>query len=127
MASLEENLNALLSDPNAMEQIFSLAGKLGMGSEQPVDPEAPPSSPQEKEAEAPPTAASQPLFDPETLGQMGKLFEIFQTSQQTSQERRRSFGCPASVPAPGTPGKIRPRPQTGRPVSGRPTGLPALE
>lgn len=29
MASLEDNLNQLLSDPNAMEQIFSLAGNLG--------------------------------------------------------------------------------------------------
>ena len=88
MPSLEDNLNALLSDPNAMEQIFSLAGKLGMGSEPSAEPDAPPPSPPEKAAEvdAPHAAAAPPLFDPETLGQMGKLFELFQTSQQTSQE-----------------------------------------
>ena len=40
MASLEDNLNQLLSDPNAMEQIFSLAGKLGMSSEPSGEPEA---------------------------------------------------------------------------------------
>ncbi len=88
MASLEDNLNTLLSDPNAMEQIFSLAGKLGMNSDRPADLETPEASSHENtsEPEAPQMTASQPLLGPEALGQMGKLFELFQTSQQTSQE-----------------------------------------
>ena len=72
MASLEDNLNQLLSDPNAMEQIFSLAGKLGMSSEPSDEPEA--------------AELSQPLFGAEGLGGLGKLLEIFQGSQQTAQE-----------------------------------------
>lgn len=89
MASLEDNLNALLSDPNAMEQIFSLAGKLGMNSDSPADSETqePASQENASEADAPQTTPSQPLFGPETLGQMGKLFELFQTSQQTSHSQ----------------------------------------
>ncbi len=88
MASLEENLNALLSDPNAMEQIFSLAGKLGINSDTPADPETTGASSQENppKTDTPQTTTSQPLFGPEALGQIGKLFELFQTSQQTSQE-----------------------------------------
>jgi hypothetical protein len=88
MASLEDNLNTLLSDPNAMEQIFSLAGKLGMNSDRPADLETPEASSQENTSapETPQTTASQPLLGPEALGQIGKLFELFQTSQQTSQE-----------------------------------------
>lgn len=80
MASLEDNLNQLLSDPNAMEQIFSLAGKLGMSSE----PEAEEQPLSEREPEA--AELSQPLFGAEGLGGLGKLLEIFQGSQQTAQE-----------------------------------------
>ena len=72
MASLEDNLNQLLSDPNAMELIFSLAGKLGMSSEPSGEPES--------------AELSQPLFGAEGLGGLGKLLEIFQGSQQTAQE-----------------------------------------
>lgn len=80
MASLEDNLNQILSDPNAMEQIFSLAGKLGMSSE----PEAEEQPLSEREPEA--AELSQPLFGAEGLGGLGKLLEIFQGSQQTAQE-----------------------------------------
>lgn len=80
MASLEDNLNQLLSDPNAMEQIFSLAGKLGMSSE----PEAEEQPLSEREPEA--AELSQPLFGAEGLGELGKLLKIFQGSQQTAQE-----------------------------------------
>lgn len=84
MASLEDNLNQLLSDPNAMEQIFSLAGKLGMSSEPPGESEAEEQPLSEREPEA--EEISQPLFGAEGLGGLGKLLEIFQGSQQTSQE-----------------------------------------
>ena len=49
MADFEEALNSLLADPDAMGQIMSLAGKLGMGTESPPSdgPAAPrPPSPQ---------------------------------------------------------------------------------
>ena len=84
MASLEDNLNQLLSDPNAMEQIFSLAGKLGMSSEPSGKPEAEEQPLSEREPEA--AELSQPLFGAEGLGGLGKLLEIFQGSQQTAQE-----------------------------------------
>ena len=84
MASLEDNLNQLLSDPNAMEQIFSLAGKLGMSSEPSGEPEAEEQPLSEREPEA--AELSQPLFGAEGLGGLGKLLEIFQGSQQTAQE-----------------------------------------
>ena len=38
MADFEEALNSLLADPDAMGQIMSLAGKLGMGTESPPSP-----------------------------------------------------------------------------------------
>ncbi len=71
MASLEDNLNQLLSDPNAMEQIFSLAGKLGMSSEPSDEPEAEEQPLSEREPEA--AELSQPLFGAEGLGGLGKL------------------------------------------------------
>ena len=84
MASLEDNLNQLLSDPNAMEQIFSLAGKLGLSTEPPGESEAE----EQPLTKSEPGAAelSQPLFGTEGLGQLGKLLETPQGSQQTSQE-----------------------------------------
>lgn len=76
MADFEEALNSLLADPDAMGQIMSLAGKLGMGTESPPSPgEAAPSW-------NPPPAP----FAPEQLGQMGRLLELFQASRQSNQE-----------------------------------------
>ena len=70
MADFEEALNSLLADPDAMGQIMSLAGKLGMGTESPPSPRA----------------AAPPPFAPEQLGQMGRLLELFQASRQSNQE-----------------------------------------
>ena len=106
MASLEDNLNQLLSDPNAMEQIFSLAGKLGMSSEPSGEPEAEEQPLSEREPEA--AELSQPLFGAEGFGGLGKLLAI-------------------SLPAPGTPGKAGPCPSLGRLIQSCPTGLPTLE
>lgn len=76
MADFEEALNSLLADPDAMGQIMSLAGKLGMGSESPPSSEATPQ----------PESAAPPPFAPEQLGQMGRLLELFQASRQSNQE-----------------------------------------
>ena len=69
MADFEEALNSLLADPDAMGQIMSLAGKLGMGTESPPSP---------GEAAPQPESAAPPPFAPEQLGQMGRLLELFQ-------------------------------------------------
>ena len=74
MADFEEALNSLLADPDAMGQIMSLAGKLGMGTESPG------------EAAPQPESAAPPPFAPEQLGQMGRLLELFQASRQSNQE-----------------------------------------
>ena len=66
MADFEEALNSLLADPDAMGQIMSLAGKLGMGTESPPSP---------GEAAPQPESAAPPPFAPEQLGQMGRLLE----------------------------------------------------
>ena len=66
MADFEEALNSLLADPDAMGQIMSLAGKLGMGTESPPSP---------GEAAPQPESAAPPPFAPEQLGQMGRLQE----------------------------------------------------
>ena len=71
MADFEEALNSLLADPDAMGQIMSLAGKLGMGTESPPSPGE---------------SAAPPPFAPEQLGQMGRLLELFQASRQSNQE-----------------------------------------
>ena len=77
MADFEEALNSLLADPDAMGQIMSLAGKLGMGTESPPSP---------GEAAPQPESAAPPPFAPEQLGQMGRLLELFQASRQSNQE-----------------------------------------
>ena len=77
MADFEEALNSLLADPDAMGQIMSLAGKLGMGTESPPSP---------GEAAPQPESAAPPPFAPEQLGQMGLLLELFQASRQSNQE-----------------------------------------
>ncbi|MFR1516269.1 MAG: hypothetical protein ACLSTT_02970 [Evtepia gabavorous] len=77
MADFEEALNSLLADPDAMGQIMSLAGKLGMGTESPPSP---------GEAAPQPESAAPPPFAPEQLGQMGRLLERFQASRQAHQE-----------------------------------------
>ena len=70
MADFEEALNSLLADPDAMGQIMSLAGKLGMGTESPPSP---------GEAAPQPESAAPPPFAPEQL-------ELFQASRQSNQE-----------------------------------------
>ena len=77
MADFEEALNSLLADPDAMGQIMSLAGKLGMGTESPPSP---------GEAAPQPESAAPPPFAPEQLGQMGRQLELFQASRQSNQE-----------------------------------------
>ena len=77
MADFEEALNSLLADPDAMGQIMSLAGKLGMGTESPPSP---------GEAAPQPESAAPPPFAPEQLGQMGRRRELFQASRQSNQE-----------------------------------------
>ena len=67
MADFEEALNSLLADPDAMGQIMSLAGKLGMGTESPPSP---------GEAAPQPESAAPPPFAP----------ELFQASRQSNQE-----------------------------------------
>ena len=54
MADFEEALNSLLADPDAMGQIMSLAGKLGMGTESPPSPGE--AAPQPESAAPPPFA-----------------------------------------------------------------------
>ena len=64
MADFEEALNSLLADPDAMGQIMSLAGKLGMGTESPPSP-----------GEAAP--------QPESAA---RLLELFPARRQSDQE-----------------------------------------
>ena len=63
MAEFEDTLNAILSDPDTMGQIMTLAGKLGGGDPPPQTQEPPPEQPF-------------PLPD---LGQAGKLLELVLT------------------------------------------------
>lgn len=72
MADFEDTLNSLLSDPTAMGQIMSLAGKLGGRQESPPDEEPDPTASTEQA----------PLFGVEQLGQMGTLFELFKGGNQ---------------------------------------------
>ena len=71
MADLEETLHALLSDPETMGQLQALASQLGLDG----------AAPSEDGEEAPGQAPSPPPFDLEEIGQMGRLLELFQTSQ----------------------------------------------
>ena len=76
MADLEDALNTLLTDPDAMGQIMSLAGKLGLNGGAP-DPNQ---EPQQDTTQ--PTDAGQvsppPFFSPDQLGQLGRLMSLFQ-------------------------------------------------
>ena len=90
MADLEETLNSLLSDPNAMGQIMDLAGKLGLGGGGETEPEAEPEP--EPGQDAPPpdqdafSALGPLLSDPSQLLKMGKLLEVLQSGSQLSGE-----------------------------------------
>lgn len=86
MADLEDTLNNILSDPDAMGQIMALAGKLGLDGTGPSPAEAPEEA--EDEANAPqdvPASAGPPsgpadfsaLFDQAQLGQLGRLVSLF--------------------------------------------------
>ena len=76
MADLEETLHALLSDPETMGQLQALASQLGLDG----------AAPSEDGEEAPGQTPSPPPFDLEEIGQMGRLLELFQTSQQTDPQ-----------------------------------------
>lgn len=89
MADLEETLNSLLSDPNAMGQIMDLAGKLGLGGGEP-EPEADP-EPDPGQDSPPPgqdafSALGPLLSDPSQLLKLGKLLEVLQSGSQLSSE-----------------------------------------
>lgn len=72
MADFEEALNALLSDPAAMEQIAELAGKLN-------GPAPPP-------PEGDGAAAGPSPIDADRLGQLGRLMELVQTCGRTDTQ-----------------------------------------
>ncbi len=76
MADLEDALNTLLTDPDAMGQIMSLAGKLGLNGDDPnQDQESQQDIPQPPDAEhsIPPS-----FFNPDQLGQLGRLMSLVQ-------------------------------------------------
>ena len=66
MSDFEEKLNAILSNPDAMAQVASLAQSLGGGASQP----SPPSSQEEPGAQPPPPAAETSSPD---LGSLSSL------------------------------------------------------
>lgn len=68
MADFEEALNSLLSNPDAMGQILSLAGSLGGQAQEASAQEASASQP------APP----EPSLSLPDLGRIGRLMELFQ-------------------------------------------------
>lgn len=76
MADLEETLQSLLSDPETMGQIQALAGQLGLGG----------SGPAQEEPQAAPDPDPSPAPDPESLGQMGRLLELFQASRRADPQ-----------------------------------------
>ena len=78
MANLEETLQSLLSDPETMGQLQALAGQLGLGTEGPT--------PEEPHTETAPLSTPSPGFGPESLGQMGRLLELFQASRQADPQ-----------------------------------------
>lgn len=81
MADFEEALNSLLSNPEAMGQILSLAGSLGGQVQESPDQEEEASPP------APTPLADAPSFpDLGQLSQMGRLLEVFQAANQTNEE-----------------------------------------
>lgn len=77
MADLEETLQSLLSDPETMGQIQALAGQLGLGGSGPA---------QEEPQAAAPDPDPSPALDPESLGQMGQLLELFQASRRADPQ-----------------------------------------
>ncbi|WP_454941837.1 hypothetical protein [Evtepia sp.] len=77
MADLEETLQSLLSDPETMGQIQALAGQLGLGGSGPA---------QEEPQAAAPDPDPSPALDPESLGQMGRLLELFQASRRADPQ-----------------------------------------
>ncbi len=76
MADLEATLQSLLSDPETMGQIQALAGQLGLGG----------SGPAQEEPQAAPDPDPSPAPDPESLGQMGRLLELFQASRRADPQ-----------------------------------------
>lgn len=81
MADFEEALNSLLSNPEAMGQILSLAGSLGGQVQESPDQE------EEARPPAPTPLADAPSFpDLGQLSQMGRLLEVFQAANQTNEE-----------------------------------------
>ena len=77
MADLEETLQSLLSDPETMGQIQALAGQLGLGGSGPA---------QEEPQAAAPDPDPSPAPDPDSLGQMGRLLELFQASRRADPQ-----------------------------------------
>ena len=80
MADLETALNDLLADPNAMGQLLSLAGQLGLDSVL-----SPPEQPQETppEEDVPPSAP--PPIPPEQFGQLGQFLSLFRQGSDPRQ------------------------------------------
>ena len=118
MADLETALNDLLADPNAMGQLLSLAGQLGLDSVL-----SPPEQPQETPPEEPVPPSTPPPIPPEQLGQLGQFLSLFR--QGSDPQAEALLAAPLS--APGTPGKARPGQKAGWSVPGGPAGLPPVE
>ena len=117
MADLEETLHALLSDPETMGQLQALASQLGLDG----------AAPSEDGEEAPGQAPSPPPFDLEEIGQMGRLLELFQTSQQTDPPGRCPHRCAAPLSAARAAAEAGSGCPAGGPLPGGSPGLPPME
>lgn len=91
MGEFEEKLNQILSSPQAMEQIMSLANSIaGAPGQQSAAPGAPPDSGPEQ---SPPPSAASPaaglgsLLSGLDAGAMGKVMELFSVYQQQEDEK----------------------------------------
>lgn len=101
MAELEEKLNAILGDPQAMGQILSMARALSGGGAAPTPPEEPPAGAGPPPDEAHPPAAPAPPelgdllgdLDPELLQKGLQLLQAYRTG-----DRRREALLEALAP-----------------------------
>lgn len=86
MADLEDTLNSILADPEAMGQIMALAGKLGLDGGAPEEAEETVQEAEEDGLSRDVPAGTgdaggggdfSPLFDPAQLGQLTRLLSLF--------------------------------------------------
>lgn len=88
MDDLNQQIAQILGDPQKMQQIQNMAAALGLGGNQPSEPQPAPTQEQNPLAQVLSTQSSQPMLNADVLQAVGKLAPLLSQVRQEDDSTR---------------------------------------